>query len=369
MGLIGLMGLMGCSGGHVVEPDASGDAGGQTESTEAIAFSTNLPEQQAVTRSEPLETYAQNFKVWGYKNMSYDDGTGYGGLQEVFPGYITNWEENTASTTTTNSHDWEYVLTTYPDQSVKYWDFAATAYRFFAVAPANAEGTYTSDGNSITFTMNTDATDASDPQKKPYYSRLWFSTGQLPTYADKQFGRPVVLEFIRPLARVRFKFTYVYPREGIKLGAKTFMPTADYNNATPTGIARKGTVTLSFPLTGTRTQETLVSTTADGTDALAAFTEDWDPEDDSKDYTETDNGWYTVLPNNTQGSYTLTVNINGSDKTAVVPAEYMHWLPGYQYTYVFKITEEGGVKIDLVQSAFTQWTDLELNTTYEIYNW
>ena len=131
-------------------------------------------------------------------------------------------------------------------------------------------------------------------------------------------------------------------------------------------------MTVSYPLVGTATSESY--TTVGNTDpdpavsgALDAFTEDYDPEDDSKEYFISDNGWYTVLPNTAQGSYTLSLSINNVPRTAVVPAEYMQWKPGYSYTYVFKILDEGGIKIDLVESAVTPWTDV--NANHEVYNW
>ena len=82
---------------------------------------------------------------------------------------------------------------------------------------------------------------------------------------------------------------------------------------------------------------------------------------------ETDEGWYMVLPNLTQGSYTLSVKINSADKTCVVPEQYMQWLPGYSYTYIFKVTEEGGVEIGWVEYAMTPWTDMEVSKS--VYNW
>jgi hypothetical protein len=63
----------------------------------------------------------------------------------------------------------------------------------------------------------------------------------------------------------------------------------------------------------------------------------------------------------------MTVTVNNTTKTAVVPAEYMSWKPGYSYTYIFKITEDGGVEIDLVQAAVTAWT--ELVNDHTVYNW
>jgi hypothetical protein len=63
----------------------------------------------------------------------------------------------------------------------------------------------------------------------------------------------------------------------------------------------------------------------------------------------------------------MTVSVNGTQKTAVVPAQYMSWKPGYSYTYIFKITEEGGVVVDLVQTAVTPWTDMTI--VHSVYNW
>ena len=45
----------------------------------------------------------------------------------------------------------------------------------------------------------------------------------------------------------------------------------------------------------------------------------------------------------------------------------MQWLPGYQYTYVFKIDAAGGVEIGWVDYAVTPWTDIVADHT--VYNW
>ena len=127
-------------------------------------------------------------------------------------------------------------------------------------------------------------------------------------------------------------------------------------------------MTVHYPTEGTEIKEWYsVEVDADKSTRLSAFTEDYDPEDDGKVYTETDEGWYMVLPNNAQGTYTLSVSVNGETKTAVVPANYMQWLPGYSYTYVFKITDEGGVEIGWVEYAMTPWKEMEADWT--VYNW
>lgn len=382
MGLMGLMWLTACSGEHVVEPGAVEipDEGGTEQTSGApIAFSPNLPEEQPVTRSSvPLsETGVNSFKVWSYKNMGFEGGE-YVNTQEVIPCYFVNWVNNSAYTTTSNTNGWEYVGQEDlgdPEQTIKYWDFGASAYRFFAVtgwggdAPADPAAyedgkSYKSAETSTSYSVKMLA-DASNMAVSPYFSRLWFSDGNAAIYPDKQFGQPVTLEFLKPYSRVRFMFMYVFPRVAYNIGVRTFEPTDDTKS-----IIRKGTVTVVYPKSGAQTHEQYEvegNTDPDPTvsKALAAFAEDYDPE--KSVYIESEEGWYTVLPNTSQGSYTLKANINGSDRTAVVPAEYMQWKPGYQYTYVFKITEEGGVEIGWVESVVRAWTEMEGD--WEVYNW
>ena len=383
------------------EPTPQPSPGPTVETGTPISFYGQESEEQDVsqgvkgTRADmatragmPLsEAGVTSFNVWGYKNMDFDAGV-YGGRQEVFPGYTVNWSANSSATTTTNSSGWEYILLSKPEQTIKYWDWKARAYRYFAVTGGvsatpetyGADGTYWTSGTYGTykFTISADASPEYDAEATaakmnatPYFSRLWFSTGELPAYIDKQFGQPVKLEFVKPYARVRFIFKYAYPREGIKLTEKCFKPTTDFDNdpSTPVvGIARKGTVTVHYPTEGPEIKEWYsMAVDADNSTRLEAFTEDFDPEDDGKVYTVTDNGWYMVVPNDTQGSYTLSVEVNKLPKTCTVSAEYMRWLPGYSYTYIFKILEEGGVVIELVQAAFTPWVDMAIDRT--VYNW
>ena len=430
IGLITLIALLLCACSsdepaaepQVVEPEAP------QEMQVPISFSGSEEEERevnqgaatkAMTRAaKPLSELAvTTFNVWGYKDMA-----AYGDRQTVFPCYTVNWYSNSAGTTTSNSSNWEYVMPS-PDQTIKYWDWGAAAYRFFAVTKwggevadpaARAKETYDTDGTYETYgaygayetygvyeahepneangeypayavsmkaakarvwdgsgDYDKDAT-AAEMAATPYFTRLWFSDGNLVTYPDKQFGKPVQLEFLKPYARVRYIYKYVYPREGLTLSDQTFKPTTDYTagSGDKVKIPMSGTVTVIYPLTGTATRE-WYTVTPDADNRLEAFTEDFDAEDDTKVYRDTDDGWYMVLPCTSQGSYTLQVTINTKIKTetksCVVPAEYMRWLPGYSYTYIFKINEEGGIEIELVEAAVTPWT--ELGTARTVYNW
>ena len=148
-------------------------------------------------------------------------------------------------------------------------------------------------------------------------------------------------------------YLFVSPREGVSMGEQTFKPT-DEGKKIETG----GTVTVSYPLTGEQKQETITVSAITGINAL------------TEDYVE--NGtkkWYTVLPATGQGTYTLTVKVNDEDKTVVVPAAYMDWLPGYCYTYVFKIDAVGGVEIGWVDYAVTPWNTSIPSADHQVYNW
>ena len=377
-----LIGLLGCSrssgGDDLLEPPTPIPTPTPTPTPEPeptpdddetpISFTSGVTENEVVTRATtPLsETEIHTFKVWGYKNTALSEGT-YTAYQEVMPGYTVNWVGESATATPTNPDGWEYVnqqTGSETEQSIKYWDWNAVAYRFFGAykgvlpeGPIN-EGFWTF---NIVFSVNT----YSGIEDMGYFTPLWFSDGNPATYPDKQFGQPVKLEFMKPYSRVRFMFTYAYPREGIEIdpGSITFKPSDGSK------IYRTGAVTVKYPLTGTQTKElyNVTPSSVVGVD-LDAFTKNYDPDNPNKEYgKDAPNGWYNVMPNNNQGSYTLRLTYGGEARTVTVPEAYMQWMPGYSYTYLFKVTEEGGVEIDLVQSAIRDWTETEKD--HNVYNW
>ena len=362
MGLIGLMTLMGCSqADDEVEPAEVQEA--------AIVFASSVQEEQAVTRATaPLSDIYHNFKVWAFKNDAYDSGTGsYTHFQTVMPGFIVNWSSATAYTTTSNSSDWEYVAqgdtpAQQAAQTIKYWDFNALAYRFIACAPATAGQDVTQTASQLSFTLDVDCTDL---EHAPYYSELWFSTGNPSLYPTRQFGQPVELRFQRPVARVRFLFRYP-SGSAVEITHEQLEDIAFGPQDPTTEIARKGSVTLSYPLQGTATAYSW-SSTPDAVDAktLAAFTEDYQEGVEGKEI------WYYVLPVSAaqQGNYQLSVTVLSEDHEAVVPAEYMSWNPGYEYTYIFKILDDGTVLIDSVQVAYHPWDTSSKDRNYEVFNW
>lgn len=323
-----------------------------------ITFSGDMQDQPSATRSTNLEEHVSGFHVWGYKNMS-QGGSGYGGLQTVMYGYQVSWMP--AVTSITSTYDWEYVELG-NGQTVKYWDMTAAAYRFFAVTGDYVETNSTTattvssmasyGSNYCNISMTADASSAETCAEMPYYSHLWFSTGNLVDYPDKQFGHVVRLEFMQPYAQVRILFTYVNASDE----ATTVLTDISFK-PTDTGakIQRKGRFTVSYPLTGTATEESWSVSTVDAEAALAAITEPATS--------------YCVLPADQQEAYILSATVNGTAKSVVVPAEYMSWQPGYGYTYRFKIMESGsGIVLDGVQMGFKPWS-MSGEQNIKIYNW
>ena len=366
--------LAACTNSEMVEPTQ--------EQQTSISFSGSMPEGTAISRAEKgLEEVLDNktFKVWSYKNTAVN-GNDYTDYQAVMSGYTVDYETNISSTS--NTHYWEYVGKG-TNQTIKYWDFSAYAYRFFGYALGNGTASPVTeddtDASKITFTTSVDCSSDATMNVAPYFTELWFSNDKVNDY-----GKVVTLKFLKPYARVRFLFTFV---EGLNFGREELSKIKFY----PTGlldtpsIRTAGNVTVTYPLTGTGIKDTWNVEDIDPTDPtagkLSAFTIDWYeqpaaaslpagvPADaEPTTWPNTPENWYYVLPA-TQGTYTVeVVVVDGKPKTATVPAEYMTWRAGYEYTYVFKVTESGDIEIDVIQVAVDQWAEAK-TINHEVYNW
>ena len=371
MGLIGLMGLMGsCSGSEDPTPQVPVVPEVQ-ESGDPITFGSSMEDAQSVTKATTRTTTplhdkgVGSMRVYGYKNTAYDDDDGaYTAYQTVMDGYRLWW--NTAVSASNPNGDWEYVgeegihgeVVLTAAQTIKFWDWSALAYRFMAVAPASALQSASVVGDatkSLRLTMND--VSVSDEDNMPYYSRLWYSTGSSVDFPNRQFGETVQLEFVKPLCHVRIMFTFEDPSKE----ATTTFTNISFSPGDGGIIEQSGDVSVVYPLTGTGLAETLEVSDATGLSAITEY------------YYETPNNagarkWYAVLPATGQGVFTLAVSVNGEPKTTTVPANYMDWLPNYDYTYVFKVHVDGGVSIDSVKSAFAPW-GTEHEGSHEVYNW
>lgn len=305
-----------------------------------------------------LETLFTSFRVWGYKNYAATPNS----PQVIMDGYQVNFTQSSAGTTGSNTADWEYVGLTHPKhsttQTIKYWDYSASTYRFYAYTPADAPITPASSGTptstsedvfQIPFAYSKDATATS----VPYISDLWFSNN---TDATSPYGKCVTLRFSPLIAKVRFKFTYPANTKRITITNILFGDSRFIKNPSSADTPLKGTITATYPLKGTEIPTSYTPSfawkTSGETDAkgFLRLTIPYEEAGDAIHILQDKNPynkWYYVPPFNIaqyeQGAYTISAIIDGNKTLATVPAEYMQWKAGYQYTYIFKITETGSL--------------------------
>ena len=316
------------------------------------------------TTSTGLETLYQSFKVWGYKATSSSEGNNSTNptTQNVMDGYIGNYVKKTAESTSSNTADWEYVGISNPNllspQTIKYWDYAAEDYRFFAyaaqpntIAKVTTNDMTASDGTTskylsislpIAYSENANASDV------PYVSSLWFSDNHT---TPEKYGKCVTLTFAPLIAKLRIKFVYQDGSEGgdditdIKFRDNRFI-TAPSTADTPLA----GKIKVSYPLSGTP---------SDTSPQYAWSYQEVAANDKGNIVFTTANKWYYVLPlglmeDYEQGPYTITAKIKGNEASATVPATYMQWKVGFQYTYIFKLSQ-AGTDITFSDLEVEQW--------------
>lgn len=313
-----------------------------------------------------LETLFTSFRVWGYKNYAATPNS----PQVIMDGYQVNFTLSSAGTTESNTADWEYVGLTHPKysttQTIKYWDYSASTYRFYAYTPADAPITPASSADNSSASSGTPTSTLEDvfripfaysegatAKSVPYISDLWFSNN---TDATSLYGKCVTLRFSPLIAKVRFKFTYPANTKRITITNILFGDSRYIKNPSSAQTPLKGTITATYPLTGieppTSNTPSFAWKTSEETGATGflRLTIPYEEASDAIHLLQNKsqyNKWYYVPPFNIaqypQGAYTISAIIDGNKTLATVPAEYMQWKAGYQYTYIFKITETGSL--------------------------
>ena len=299
-----------------------------------------------------LEKLYQSFRVWGYKTTDNDMTA----RQTVMDGYFVNYYSDD------NNSGWDYIgienNAINATQTVKYWDYSATSYRFFAYSPADATVT-TQNGNTLSF----DYTYSPDSKGEgiPYLSDLWLTSN---AHDETPYGSTVTLTFKPVIAKVRFRFSYPEKTTKIRIENITFQDTRFKDAPTTADTPLKGGITATFPLTGKQAGRQLAWTAATenatGQIVLSVpYEEEGDKVHILQDATMYGK-WYYMPPLDiaeyTQGAYVINATIDGNHSTAIVPAEFMQWKAGYQYTYIFKITE-AGTNITFDDLQVEQWQD------------
>ena len=314
-----------------------------------------------------LETLFSSFRVWGFKTKTdthQDGGNGTAVIQKVMEGYLVDWDKAT--------NGWEYIgkqntfLNT--TQTIKYWDYSASSYRFMAYAynDKTTELTASTDANlsnttfRIPYAFSNDATSTTTP----YISELWASNNQ--STGQNKYGDQVKLTFAPLIAKVRFKFKYAEGQEP-KITDISFKDSRWQKDATGklqwttakediTPI--EGTIVISYPLSETNTQ--VLKSWENPIVGPLELTIPYEEENDPIHQTDTYQKWYYMPPmdiaNYKQGTYIITANVNGNPVSATVDSKYTQWEAGCQYTYTFKISETN-TSISFAEVQVEQWRE------------
>ena len=363
----------------VTTPKTTGEDG-------AIAFSTVY---KGMTRAgdhigaDAAALLNKNFVVEGIKTVGSSK-------VEVFDNYNVNWTENTADKTLSNTANWEYVgqsiltgKTAIKAQTIKYWDYAASQYDFWAYSLGGGSATvstleYDADLTTSAYTFEGSASDLA----KVYISDL--VTAYNPTVTGKPaFQQEVNLTFRALVAKIRVGLYETIPGYSVK--NVLFYPAADGTPAATaalyaasTALPSSGVCTVKFPTVGSSNinnadyNKAHISFAAAGTKTanqtygtLSYST----PENYEKTTTsvflkrssaqptwavedgKTAGDYSIVLPNEAGSVLTLKVDYtlestDGSGEeitvhgaTAIVPSQYTQWKSNYAYTYIFKISD------------------------------
>ena len=374
----------------------------------AIVFATTSP---AVTRADLRGADAaaalnNAFVVEGTK------GSTSIATNVVFDNYNVNYVENTANTTESNSSNWEYVgidvnaLASIPHdtgdkQTIKYWDYSQGQYDFIAYSLGNGGATAT----TITPTTATSTTDGAYTLTGTTAQLKTAHIADLVTVKSDDYGQPVQIKFRSLGAKVRMGLYETIPGYSVKdvkfyADAETGTTSSATNGilftSSSSALPTSGTYTVYFPhvnQTSTDTyysdnnvaHVTFVAAETDGTQTNQTFGaltsnyivkqryEDELTGDAAKLYLGRSSNECTfagttpfyqdVLPNETGAALTLKVDytlvsidgtketINVTGASAVVPAIFAQWKPGYAYTYIFKISDNTNGKTNPSKDA------------------
>ena len=355
--------------------DFLGDTQGSTPTSanSAINFGGDAGKITRATSNEGDDHVKldNQFKVYGVKKTNEKFVT-------VFKDYSVLYNENL---TTSNTNKWEYVK---DNQTIKYWDYSASEYRFVAGSPILAFNfKVPSDGTTVniesaTITGLGGHIVANTSETANTFNPVYVAEPKVVAKAD--YKNTVQFNFVRQQSMVRVGFYetipgyfvpevhfYAYDTDDKTLKVSTS------NNVILTS-ATDGYFVGGSNLTGTVTYDwksTTPSYTYKYDDTNLVKSQNWyagelgtlatkssEPKVNilygtDKDMSTT--GYFTVLPtpSETEASpilikcdYTLnsddlsgeTIKVTGA--TAAIPAAYSKWEPNTRYTYLFKISDK-----------------------------
>ena len=391
--------LAGCS-----SDDFLGDGSGNGQNSAAIQFGggttkTHRATSTGVYKIENLKT--NGFWVYGTKHSAAEDKTATKD-QAVYTNYYLIYKDGTANHTQSNTAGWEYVgvdNSNYRDnvtpnvtqaQTIKYWDYSATAYTFYA---ATAKPSDVQEGKVTINKITEDA--AGSVYTKGYevtlkdgasWDELYFADRKVigkSTDAEHGkhdvYGGEVNFTFRNALTKVRVamyeiipgysvtidKFYYTNAEGEDQTTAETGKFKADASNTplvtSEAGVTYKVVYYSKTEADGQLENQPKMLPNETGEGAKKTVLELGDNLKANKELStiitkptyDTDGGKYTLFMPQADNNQTLSLKVDytltsldGSKEeihvkgaTAVIPAKYLCWRPNYAYTYLFKISD------------------------------
>ena len=339
--------------------------------------------------------------MYGTKHSAAEDKTATYD-QAVYTNYYLNYTENSANNTQSNTAGWEYVGVDNKkyrnnvtpkvdaDQTIKYWDYSAKAYTFYA---ATAKPSDVQEGKVTINKITEDA--AGSVYTKGYevtlkdgasWDELYFADRKVISKTmDAEHGKhdvyggEVNFKFRNALTKVRVamyetipgysvtidKFYYTKDGETDQTTAETGKFKADANNTplvtSETGVTYKVVYYDETEAGGQLVNQPRMLPNKTGEGATKTVLELGDNLKADKELStiittptyDTDGGKYTLFMPQADNNQTLSLKVDytltsldGSDEkiqvtgaTATIPAKYLCWRPNYAYTYLFKISD------------------------------
>ena len=382
-----------------VDDEYSGDDTTLGEGTVSFGNTVAPFTRAGKTGKEAADALGGKFYVYGIKN---ETTVGPGILTSdnlVFQNYKVTYTDGSANSSTSNSTGWEYVGNTLTTgeaanmdnsgaaaQTIKYWDYNASSYTFYAFAVANDD---LEKGNIKVSKVTDYALDAyrngynvkvtadADPTKLYLSKRVEIMSSANKDHTQvNEYGGRVNMEFRNAMAKVRVGMYETIPGYTLTIDAFRIADNAspafgDMTTAKTDGFAanlpyvKKGTAgTMSVIYKDENTTEVNVpavifNAAHDNVLALGSNLCKGKQLGDKATgvvYDQSGGDYTCVYPMEGNGSNmklkvdftlhsTVGETIEVKNATAEVPAAYLKWRPGYAYTYIFKISDQTNATI------------------------
>lgn len=396
--------LAGCS-----SDDFLGDGSGNGQNSAAIQFGGGTTKTHRATSTgtyKIADLQRNGFWVYGTKHSADEDKTDAKD-QAVYTNYFLNYIDGTDNTTQSNTAGWEYVgvdnskyranVTPSVDenvaQTIKYWDYSAQAYTFYAATakPADVEAgivtikKITADvgANGSVYTKGYEVT----LKDGATWDELYFADRKViikSTDAEHGkndvYGGEVNFKFRNALTKVRVAMYETIPGYSVTIDRFYYTSVAGDDQETPesrmfkadasntpletseTGVTYKVVYYNKTEASGQLENQPKMLPNAAGeagaTKTVLALGNNLKQGTILSDIIttptyDTNGGNYTLFMPQADNDKTLSLKVDytltsldGSGEkiyvkgaTAVIPAKYLCWRPNYAYTYLFKISD------------------------------